>query len=429
MPNKIEQIIGDTDDRERITNTQDFPWNTHCYLESHFTGDPTHYYVGTGCLVSPYMVLTCAHNIYSLDLASYVSKMIVAPGQKQDYKNGPVQQPYGTCEIADSRVAPGYPGTESGTMTVDDFGAVWLSQPFPGINTYMPLEFGGTLTTGETLRLAGYPGEVKLGTPYEDRNTSALWDASGPLGNLLSSYMFYGVDTSSGDSGTSVRRGDGSTLDPYRIIGIHSGYTPGMSLNGGARLSSYNQALITEWMQWKPEGDKVIFEDTFPLITMDRAKWTVVSGATSDNVGLDEPSSPYSLRLNGYPSGGDSVESRVIDLSPYIFARLTYWFQQTGGGESPDSGDDLIVEYYNGSSWVELDRQLGSGPDMTNFEKRVIDLPPAAMIKTFKLRIRSIGTLDPMYVYDDWFVDNIQITVDSTLPGDLVEVTGASMLR
>lgn len=156
--------------------------------------------------------------------------------------------------------------------------------------------------------------------------------------------------------------------------------------------------------------EESIFEDRFVSTTLEAAKWPVVKGATVDDMGLNEPSGPYALRLNGHPSGGDSVESRGIDLSSYSDApQLTYYYQRKGGGEAPDSGDDLILEYYNGSAWVELQRHAGSGPDMTTFNQVSLRLPRAALHAGFKLRIRSIGTASATQAFDDWFVDEVRI--------------------
>ncbi len=149
----------------------------------------------------------------------------------------------------------------------------------------------------------------------------------------------------------------------------------------------------------------LVFYDYFPTTTLNPVNWSICAGQpTIDNVGLAEPSEPYSLRLNGNPSGGDCVESQTISLSEQ--AELTYWYEQTGGGENPDSGEDLVIEYWNGTSWVELERQFGDGPDMTNYVESTIPLPPAAIHDNFKLRISSTGTSGE---YDDWFVDDVYI--------------------
>jgi hypothetical protein len=156
-----------------------------------------------------------------------------------------------------------------------------------------------------------------------------------------------------------------------------------------------------------PEAVFEVFFDDFPALILNPGDWTGTSGApTIDDVGLGEPSPPYSLRLNGGPSGRDSVESRLINLSGLSGLELRYWWQRTGGGERPEDGNDLIVEYWNGSGWVELERQFGGGPNMTNYVESVVSLPPAAYHNSFRLRIRSIGEYSSE---DDWFVDDISI--------------------
>jgi len=89
----------------------------------------------------------------------------------------------------------------------------------------------------------------------------------------------------------------------------------------------------------------VVFEDTFPAPSINRDKWPVFHNAEVSHAGRDEPSGQYSLRLNGNPSGDDRVESRVIDLSSFSGATLTYSYEKTGYGESPDMGDDLIFSF------------------------------------------------------------------------------------
>jgi subtilisin family serine protease len=151
------------------------------------------------------------------------------------------------------------------------------------------------------------------------------------------------------------------------------------------------------------------FYDEFPTTTIDPAKWTnIISYPTIDGVGLDEPSPTYSLRLNGNPDGGDGVESSFIDLSGLAGVQLKYWYQRTGGGEDPDPGEDLIFEYWSGSNWIELERQPGDGPDMTYYVQSTVPLPAGALHDNFRLRIRSIGTAG---AYDDWFVDDVSITM------------------
>ena len=147
------------------------------------------------------------------------------------------------------------------------------------------------------------------------------------------------------------------------------------------------------------------FLEEFPSTTLDPLKWTVTyDSPTIDTVGISEPSAPYSIRLNSH----DTIESKVWDLSELdAQVKVEYWFEHTGGGGPPDPGDDLIIEYWNGSTWVELERQYGSRMSMTNYEKRTILLPAAAMHAQFKLRIRANCSISS----DDWFVDNVSLSL------------------
>ena len=159
-----------------------------------------------------------------------------------------------------------------------------------------------------------------------------------------------------------------------------------------------------------PQALYRVFFDDFPTTILNTQNWTGTSGVpTIDAIGLAEPSAPYSLRLNGHPDGKDAVESRAMDLSGLSGLELRYRWQRTGGGEHPHDGNDLIVDYWNGTGWVELQRQLGGGPDMSNYVESVVPLPPPAYHQNFRFRIRSIGTAHPAKIYDDWFVDNVSI--------------------
>ncbi len=157
-------------------------------------------------------------------------------------------------------------------------------------------------------------------------------------------------------------------------------------------------------------GNKLVFEDTFRSVDINTGKWVEYGGVTVDDEGLVEPSPRYSLRLNGHPKGDDHVISQALDLSGFIGATLTYWYERTGSGDAPDLGDDLIVEYSTGAGWQELSRQPGGDPNMAEYQEVTVELPAAALQPNFQLRLRSIGLPTASRVFDDWFVDDITIT-------------------
>lgn len=167
------------------------------------------------------------------------------------------------------------------------------------------------------------------------------------------------------------------------------------------------------------EPFQIPFEDNFVDNFVDLGYWTTVINAESNSDHISAPSEPYSLNLDGHPNGEDTVVSQIIDLRNKSNVNLSFYYQRTGGGNSPETGDDLFIEYLNDiGSWDLLSQQLGSGVDMTTFEYVEVSLPIDAYHSAFKLRIRNIGTPGTTGSYDDWFVDNILLDA-SFICGDI----------
>ena len=139
---------------------------------------------------------------------------------------------------------------------------------------------------------------------------------------------------------------------------------------------------------------------------IDTNLWSGVEDAEVSVNGLNEPSSPYSLNLYGTDNGGSKIRSAMIDTSDLTEIKIEYQYQRTGNGDSPESGEDLIVEYFSSSSnWVELTRHQGSVSDMTSFEFVTNSL---ATPDVFHNRFRVQFRVDSSDVgLDDWFIDGI----------------------
>jgi len=144
--------------------------------------------------------------------------------------------------------------------------------------------------------------------------------------------------------------------------------------------------------------------EPFLTDTVNSESWSFNNGAVPSVLGLNTPSEPYSLHLDG---GNDTVITSAIDLASQSEVMLSYFYQRTGGGEPPDIDDDLVVDYLNSSmTWVNINTHLGSGFNMSFFEQINYGLPLDAFHDNFKLRFYSIGTYEG---FDDWFVDDIRI--------------------
>jgi len=144
--------------------------------------------------------------------------------------------------------------------------------------------------------------------------------------------------------------------------------------------------------------------EPFPDDTLYRERWITNVGAEVSTEGIAPPSLPYSLNLNG---GIDTVVTQLIDLSGTSRVILSYHYERGGGGEAPDAGDDLWVEYKNNvGSWVLINQHPGNEPTMSSFEQVSVDLPADALHSSFQLRLHSYGSgVD----YDDWYVDDIRL--------------------
>lgn len=164
-----------------------------------------------------------------------------------------------------------------------------------------------------------------------------------------------------------------------------------------------------------PSPARIPWFDDFPTPVIEMTKWDTNNGpAEVNNLGLNEPSSPYSLNLNGDKTGGDEIQSYPIDLSDDSLVIFSYYYQRTGGGDSPETGDDLWVDYYNSSgSWINLKQYRGDGPDMSLYEFEEIALPAGAYHNYFRIRFHNLATPGN---YDDWFIDDVSLT----LPADIV---------
>ncbi|MCP4169238.1 MAG: hypothetical protein GY758_00515, partial [Fuerstiella sp.] len=170
------------------------------------------------------------------------------------------------------------------------------------------------------------------------------------------------------------------------------------------------------------DGDLVgrlqtLFFDDFSSGTLDPLRWstadTSADGQAINSDGFNEPSEPLSLNMFSDASVNASlrrVQSETIDLSGEVRATLEFSFQRTGGGESPEAGDDLFVEFRDAAgNWVEIDRQLGTGPDMVNFERIVVDLPAISLHANFAFRFRHSGVDVSAVDGDDYFIDDVLI--------------------
>jgi hypothetical protein len=119
------------------------------------------------------------------------------------------------------------------------------------------------------------------------------------------------------------------------------------------------------------------------------------------------------LHLRGDHFGTEGLVSKCIDLSTGIYPKLVFWYERTGNGDSPEYGDDLIVEGTDTlGQWIEITRITGLGDDMTVFEYASANL--STKFRHSRFRVRFSTDLEKDYCdttisYDDWYIDNIYV--------------------
>ncbi|MEM7230158.1 MAG: M12 family metallopeptidase [Planctomycetota bacterium] len=151
------------------------------------------------------------------------------------------------------------------------------------------------------------------------------------------------------------------------------------------------------------------FFDDFETGSFDSALWTGVDNAIISDLGINPPSGTLSLNLAGSNQGGQQVRSGLIDTSFEQFVVVSYWWQRRGGGNSPEAGEDLVLEYRDANGeWIEFARHLGNGLDMTTFEFNEVTLMGSALHTGFRVRIRAISS---NINQDDWYVDDVMIGI------------------
>jgi V8-like Glu-specific endopeptidase len=133
----------------RVANALVAPFRCICRIVA-CSYDKPGFSVGTGLLVSPYHVLTCAHCIYPLE-APRTKTIDVYPAQ-----NGPFES-VARFRANGWAIRPAWRPNDCRTAG-EDYGIIRLADPAP--HGFFPLRpFDPTLLASRIVHLAGYPGD------------------------------------------------------------------------------------------------------------------------------------------------------------------------------------------------------------------------------------------------------------------------------
>jgi len=158
------------------------------------------------------------------------------------------------------------------------------------------------------------------------------------------------------------------------------------------------------------------FVDNFATAGAPNADRWITDNVQVNNNASGEISAPFSMNLNGNPDGIDVVDSRPINLAGLENNQVTmsYWYQPAGTGNDPEVQDSLQLFFKNSdNNWVIINEYPGR--PFQAFQQVTIDFAslPAdrgnMFHSQFQMRFRSLGSQSATQLFDNWFVDDVNL--------------------
>ena len=241
----LENVIGE-DERFKIADTMIYPFSAICALKLYFPHQNDPPFAGSGALISPNVVLTCAHNFYDQKAKAQAYKVQVAPAQPK-----PHTFPFGEFDAKEILYPKEF---QENPIAALDFGAVILDKAIGEETGYFRvLEARSEDFSRFLLHLTGYPAMIK----YDGGTSKIMWTHSAGMRSITDGELRYFIDTSGGNSGSPVYFYEGNNPDlPPSIVAVHSGGRPDYptpsrpaEYNMGAHITGEVFETILGWIE------------------------------------------------------------------------------------------------------------------------------------------------------------------------------------
>lgn len=215
--------INISDDRKRVLVTSDFPHSAHGVLLMKFRNFTSEngYAFGSGTLISPYLVLTAAHNIYNKEnyhddqkVIGEVEEAWFIPGMND--KN----TPFGKIKVKKWYYPDQYKKIYSNSCDdTEDYALLVLNQPVGEKTGYFGIQIAPRNHLEKLkITVTGYPSSYPSQEPPKKPDEYQMWNMQGNVKVVNENYIAYDSYTMDGNSGGGVWSEEG---EDYFVWGIH----------------------------------------------------------------------------------------------------------------------------------------------------------------------------------------------------------------
>lgn len=237
----METVIG-VDERERITDTDQFPWRMICALR--MRGPQGTGAIGTGWFIGPRTVITAGHCVFSQTFfGGWAASVEVIPGLNRR-QNGTLIKPFGSATTTRMSVLKQWADGDDKEPDFD-VGCIHLDEPLGDLTGW----FGFAALTPDELQgflvnISGYPSDRGGGDEQHFSRNRIL--------HVGERRVFYDVDTSGGQSGAPVWIQEDD--DPPVAVAVHAygiGATPtslGLKANSAPGIRQELFDIFEGWL-------------------------------------------------------------------------------------------------------------------------------------------------------------------------------------
>ncbi len=179
---QTRSIIG-TDNRIRVTNTAEEPYNSNVFIAANGAA-------GSGVVIGKNTVLTAAHVVRNIKDTPDMETVYVIPG-----RDG-AKLPYGKFKIKSVHIPQSYIDSPSidrdiAVLTIEPLNGVSIGEAVPAL----PIRHANDIEPGADLATTGYPGDKPWGT---------MWTISGNEAGQTGTRLYFDMDVIGGQSGSPI---------------------------------------------------------------------------------------------------------------------------------------------------------------------------------------------------------------------------------